>query len=85
MPVRNERAMRPPQGNPTPSGRPETNLADLRRRRKELEDKNRELAAAAARSGKTPTAAERAVMQANLAEIRSIKDTLYAFGALYSS
>lgn len=74
--------MRPP-GGPAASARPESNFVELRRRRVELEAKNRELALAAMDAKRTPNAAERAAMQANLAEIASIKDTLRAFGALY--
>ncbi len=72
-----------PRGAPTAMVRPDAHLAELRRRRTELEAKNRELATAVARSGKPPTAAERAVMQENIREIGSIKATLRAFGCLY--
>ena len=68
---------------PIAAARQESNLDKLRRRKAELEERNRELALAAVRGGKTPTVEERRVMQANLAEISGIKATLRAFGALY--
>ncbi len=68
---------------PIAAARQESNLDRLRRRKTELEEKNRELALAAVRGGKTPTVEERRAMQANLEEIRGIKATLRAFGALY--
>ncbi|MDO8622203.1 MAG: hypothetical protein Q7R80_03140 [bacterium] len=68
---------------PIAAARKESNLDRLRRRRAELEGENRELALVAVREKRSPSAAERALMQANIREIGSIKDTLRAFGALY--
>ncbi|MBI4434812.1 hypothetical protein HY635_03305 [Candidatus Uhrbacteria bacterium] len=68
---------------PVAAARQEFNLDKLRRRRGELEERNRELALAAVRGGKTPTVEERRAIQANIEEIRSIKATLRAFGCLY--
>ncbi|MBI4450120.1 hypothetical protein HY634_03610 [Candidatus Uhrbacteria bacterium] len=68
---------------PIAAARPESNLDKLRRKRAELEGENREIALVAVRERRSPTVAERELMQANIREISSIKDTLRAFGALY--
>lgn len=80
--------MRPRHNGRRPNGqesgqRPETNIRELRRRMAALQDENRQLALAAAQTGRSTTAAERAAMQAKLDEIRGIKETLRAFGCLY--
>ena len=70
-------------GVPVASVRPDDQIKEFRRRRAELEKKNREIALVGMQEGRSLTLPERRAIEANLHEIRSIKATLRAFGALY--
>ena len=68
---------------PIAAARQEVGIAELRRKRVALEDANRRIASIGMQEHRSLTFTERQAIAANLEEIRGIKDTLRAFGALY--
>ena len=63
--------------------RQEAGIAELRRKRQALEEENRRIMSVGMKAHRSLTLRERQAIQANVAEIRGIKDTLRVFGALY--
>ncbi|MDO8621629.1 MAG: hypothetical protein Q7R80_00140 [bacterium] len=68
---------------PIAPARQEAGIAELRRKRVALEEANRQIMGVGMQEHRSLTLRERQAIAANIEEIRGIKDTLRAFGALY--